>query len=237
MATLDTLKWALRRCAISTSKQPLSDSEYSDGFDTLVQGPGFRVYREFIIPQLSQLLTPLLNSRAHISVLEIGPGPKSVFGYLPSHQTRKISRYVAFEPNHLFATRLEECLRSTSRLESPLPCLESPPDIHRTSFEVDGATRSGTGSDNEFDIILFCHSMYGMSPKGKFIERSLEMLSQQPGGAMVVVFHRDGTLHFDGLVCHRTVPFPTGVIVVPNVDEILDRFASFVAGVSRLGPP
>ncbi|KAM5376336.1 hypothetical protein ACJZ2D_005558 [Fusarium nematophilum] len=238
MATLDALKLALRQkaaaTALSSPTQLLSDTMYSAGFDILAQGSGWVTYRNFIIPQLSLLIAPLLSSRAHISVLEIGPGPKSVLGYLPDDVRRRVRRYVAFEPNHLFATKLEEWLCSASETESPLPCLESPPDIRQVSFTLDN-TRSSTGTgtsdgDEKFDMILFCHSMYGMKPKRRFIELALEMLVERPEGGMVVVFHRDGTLHLDGLVCHRTASFPTGVISVADDDEALDRFAPFVAG-------
>ncbi|KAH8786253.1 phosphoribosyl transferase domain protein [Hyaloscypha finlandica] len=234
MATLDSLKWALRQKATATAsspKQPLSDTQYSAGFDILVRGSGWMTYQDFIIPQLSQVLAPLFNSRIHISVLEIGPGPKSVFGYLPRHLRRKVRSYAAFEPNSLFAARLEEWLGSTSEKESLLPCLESPPDIRRIPFVLDSNTRAGTSDgDEKFDVILFCHSMYGMKPKHKFIERALEMLAKRPEGGMVVVFHRDGTLQLDGLVCHRTASFPTGVIRVANDDEVLDCFVPFLAG-------
>ena len=47
---------------------------------------------------------------------------------------------------------------------------------------------------------------------------------------MVVVFHRDETLHFGGLVCYRTTTFPSGVVRVPSDDEALDNFAPFIAG-------
>ena len=238
MATLNSLKRALRQKAVATassSKQPLSDTQYSAGFATLVRGSGWMNYQDFIIPQLSQLLAPLFNSRIHISALEIGPGPKSVLGYLPDRLRGKIGRYTAFEPNCLFATRLEEWICSSSKKESPLPCLESPPDIRRTPFLPKDGMGSGTStviSDDyeEYDIILFCHSMYGMKPKSKFIEQALEMLVAQPQGAMVVVFHRDGALDLKGLVCHQTASFPTGVVRVANDDEALDCFAHFIAG-------
>jgi adenine phosphoribosyltransferase len=192
-------------------------------------------YQDFIIPQLSQLLAPLFNSRIHISALEIGPGPKSLLGYLPGRLRRKVRKYSAFEPNGLFATRLEEWLCSTSETESPLPCLENPPNIHRIPFvlqdSIGSSTITGTsGNDEKYDIILFCHSMYGMKPKHRFIERALEMLVERPQGGMVAVFHRDGALHLDGLVCHRTASFPTGVVSVANDDEVLDCFAPFIAG-------
>ena len=238
MATLDSLKRALGQKAIltaSSSKQPLSETQYSAGFDTLVRGSGWMTYQDFIIPQLSQLLAPLFNSRIHISALEIGSGPKSLLGYLPDRLRGKIRRYTAFEPNGLFATRLEEWICSSSKMKSPLPCLESPPTIHRMPFLLEDNTGSGTGTvtsdnDEKYDIILFCHSMYGMKPKHRFIERALEMLVDRPQGGMVVVFHRDGALHLDGLVCHRTASFPTGVVSVANNDEALDCFAPFVAG-------
>lgn len=237
MATFDSLKRALKQKAIamtSSPKQPLSNTQYSAGFDILVQGLEWITYRDFIIPQLAQLLAPLFNSRIHISALEIGPGPKSVLRYLPSHLRRKVTKYTAFEPNGLFTSRLEESLYSTSKRESPLPCLESPPNIHRIPFVLQDNMRSGTGTDmrnnnEKYDIILFCHSMYGMKPKYRFIKHALEMLVKQPQRGIVVVFHRNGTLYLDGLVSHQTASFPTRVVSVVNDNEALDAFALFVA--------
>ncbi|KAL6411865.1 adenine phosphoribosyltransferase [Ilyonectria robusta] len=238
MATLDALKSALRQKAapvdLSTT-QPLSHEQYSSGFDILVQGSGWSIYQDFIIPQLALLLAPLSQSSIQLSVLEIGPGPKSILGYLPDDVRRKIKKYTAFEPNDLFATRLEEWISSTSDTESSLPCLETPPDIHRAPFVLDGSTSGGTStatsdSNEKFDVILFCHSMYGMNPKRRYIERALEMLVERPESGMVVVFHRNGTLQLDGLVCHRTASFPEGVIRVADDDEALDHFSPFVAG-------
>jgi hypothetical protein len=236
MATLDSLKRALRQIAKATAsspKQPLSDTQYGAGFDILVRDSGCITYQDFIIPQLSQLLGSLFISRTHISALEIGPGPKSLFGYLPAHLRRKVRKYTAFEPNGLFATRLEEWLCSTSETESPLPCLDGPPDIHRVPFVLkDNIVYGNDTSDDEdkYDIILFCHSMYGMKPKHRFIERALELLVERPQGGMVAVFHRDGALYLEGLVCHRTTSFPSGVVRVADDDEVLDCFAPFIAG-------
>ncbi|OCK73616.1 hypothetical protein K432DRAFT_430495 [Lepidopterella palustris CBS 459.81] len=238
MATLESLKRALRQKAkaiASTPEQPLSDTEYGAGFDILVGDSGWMTYQDFIVPQLSQLLIALLTSRIHISVLEIGPGPKSVLGYIPDHLRQKVRKYTAFEPNDLFATRLEEWLCCTSETESPLPHLENPPNIHRIPFALKDKIESGVstriGNDDErYDIVLFCHSMYGMKPKRKFIERALEMLVERPQGGMVVVFHRDVALDLDGLVCHLTASFPAGVVRVLNEDKVLDCFAPFVAG-------
>ncbi|KOC15906.1 phosphoribosyl transferase domain protein [Aspergillus flavus AF70] len=235
MATLNSLKEALGQKAATTpssSRQQLSDTQYSAGFDIFAGGSE---YQDFIIPQLSQLLAPLFNSRLHVSVLEIGPGPKSVLGYLPHSLRKKVRRYAAFEPNELFATKVEKWLCTSLEAESPLPCLASPPGIHRLPFVLNSninsdASTSTNISDERFDLVLFCHSMYGMKPKDKFIEQALEMLVEAPQGGMVVVFHRDGTLSLNGLVCHRTACFPTGAIRVLDEDEVLDNFASFVAG-------
>ena len=236
MATLESLKSALRQKAntvASSPRQPLSDIQYSAGFEVLMQDAGWTTYQEFIIPQLSALLTPLFNPRTDISALEIGPGPKSVFGHLSHRLRQKVRKYTAFEPNSLFATRLEEWLRSTNNTDSPLPRVQYPPDIHRIPFAIEHDTGSGPSTrdnDDKYDIILFCHSMYGMTPKRKFIERALEMLVEQPKGGLVVVFHRDGVLDLDGLVCHRTASFPAGIVRVANDEEALDRLAPFVAG-------
>jgi len=107
----------------------------------------------------------------------------------------------------LFATRLEEWLCSTLETESSLPYLESLPNIYRILFVLDSNTRSGTGtstsdSDEKFDVILFCHSMYSMKPKYRFIEQALEMLVKRLEGRMVVVFYRDRTLHLNSLMCY-----------------------------------
>ncbi|KAK4039087.1 hypothetical protein C8A01DRAFT_36990 [Parachaetomium inaequale] len=253
MATLDSLKRALRQKATPATasspphqRQPLSNAQYSAGFDILTGGdpyPPWTTYQQFIIPQLTQLLTPLFDSRIHVSVLEIGPGPKSVLGYLPDRLRRKVGKYTALEPNGLFAGRSEEWLlgSSTSDESPPLPCLRSPPVIHRVPFVAEdvmgssaGAgtgTRTGGGGDNEkFDIILFCHSMYGMKPKHRFIRRALGMLVERPPDGLVVVFHREG-LYLDGLLCHRAACFPGGVVrVAHDDDEALDRFSAFIAG-------
>jgi adenine phosphoribosyltransferase len=232
MATLDTLKKALRqeaKATVSSPGHPLSDKQYSAGFDTLLRSSECMTYQDFIIPQLSQLLAPLFNSCIKISALEIGPGPKSILGYLPGRLRRKVRQYTAFEPNGLFATRLGEWLYSTSETETPLPCLEGPADIRPIPFALQDTSTGTNDDDGKYNIILFCHSMYGMKPKHRFIERALEMLTER---GMVVVFHRDGALHIDGLVCHRTASFPTGVVRVANDDEVLDCFALFITGSS-----
>ncbi|KAH8912403.1 adenine phosphoribosyltransferase [Coniochaeta sp. PMI_546] len=231
MATLTSLKHALRQGVpptASTPKQLLSDTQYSAGFDLLVRS-GWTTYQDFIIPQLSQLLTSLTHSCGHVSVLEIGPGPKSVLAHLPNDQRRRIRTYTAFEPNVLFATKLEAWLSpaTESKMDDPLPGLRRPADIRRAPMTLDSKFENGHGTiDDKFDLILFCHSMYGLKPKRKFLERALELLSE---GGMVAVFHRD-TLYLNELVCHRTASFPTGLVRVPDDDQTLDCFAAFIVG-------
>ncbi|EHK49558.1 hypothetical protein TRIATDRAFT_92606 [Trichoderma atroviride IMI 206040] len=235
MASLQSLELALGQVATAASskKQPLSDAQYSAGLSFFTTGSGWATYQKFIIPQLSKVLAPLFKSRSRVSVLEIGPGPKSVLAHLPRQYRQKIKRYVAYEPNKLFATNLQEWLSFSAEGGPPLPCLESLSDIRRVPFvlgsdaNMNAPTNDG---DEKFDIVLFCHSMYGMKPQRSFIERALEMLVEQPGDGMVVVFHQAGVLHFDGLVCHRTASFPTGDILVADEDKALDSFAPFIAG-------
>ncbi|KAF9881681.1 hypothetical protein CkaCkLH20_00827 [Colletotrichum karsti] len=235
MTSLSNLKQLLRRRAAEGAlfpRKPLSDEEYSAGFSILVGGPGESTYEEFILPQLSQLLAPLFYSRTHVSVLEIGPGPESVLERLPGNLRRKIKQYTAFEPNVLFAAGLEERLCS---LPEPFLSLQNPPAVHRVPFTLNSHVGSGsspdaTGVAQKFDIILFCHSMYGMRPKYRYIEEALGMLVEQHKDGMVVVFHRDATMDFNGLVCQKTVTFPTWVTQILDSDEILDCFASFVSG-------
>ncbi|KAK3347276.1 phosphoribosyl transferase domain protein [Lasiosphaeria hispida] len=224
MATLNSLKQALKQTALTESlfsKKPLSDAQYSAGFGILAKGSA---YQDFIAPQLSQLITNLLTSRTHISVLEIGPGSQTVLRHLPIRLRQKIKRYTAFEPINLFATSLEEWFRSTSSL----PSLEGPPDIHQVPFTLN--SNMGIYGAERFDLVLFCHSMYGMKPDHQFIEKALGVLVERPEGGIVVVFHRGGVLKFDGLMCHATASFPTGVVSVADDDEVLDCFAQFTAG-------
>lgn len=61
------------------------------------------------------------------------------------------------------------------------------------------------------------------------------MLSRESDEAMVVVFHRDGTLHLDELQPCRQATFPTGVTHVEDDDKVLEAFASFISGSSLQG--
>ncbi|CAH0044347.1 unnamed protein product [Clonostachys solani] len=231
MATLQTLKLALRQEAQATmsSTQPLSNEQYRDGFDVIRRYSDKSIYEDFIIPQLEVLLTTLLRSRGTISVLEIGPGPESVLGDLSEHARQKIRKYIALEPNTLFFQSLKQWLASR-----PFPCLESPPDVREIPFTLDDRNEdSGIGVghfDEKFDIILFCHSMYGMNSKDKVLKQARDMLVEKPESGMIVVFHRDGVLQFNDLVCHKTASFPAGVSRIQNAPEILDRFTPLIAG-------
>ncbi|KAI0967405.1 hypothetical protein F4678DRAFT_475349 [Xylaria arbuscula] len=240
MATLKSLKEALRQKAGGSVQQPLSETEYGVGFGILKQGS--TAYESFITPQLSQVIAPLFESRDGISVLEIGPGPKSVLGCLPTLTRRKIieysssyprnlsaSPYAAYEPNDIFAGKLEKWLSFSSKTESPLPCLESKPEIRRRVLpNLDDYDKC----QKKYGVILFCHSMYGMKPHHKYIEKALSMLDQHLEDSIIVVFHRQGDLDLTGLVCHQTVSFPTGVIRVANDNKVLDEFATFISGFS-----
>ncbi|KAK3625332.1 hypothetical protein LTR56_020497 [Elasticomyces elasticus] len=231
MATIERLKKAPKQ-EIETNApiytKPLTDSQYDAGFDLLTQG-NRTTYQDFIIPQLSRILVSLLKTRTHVSVLEIGPGPRSVLGLLPEQLRQKVRRYTALEPNEIFAERLEA--------QRTLPGLEHPHSIHRAAFGFENDTNASCGADagwmaEQYDLVLFCHSMYGMKPQRKFIECALERLSLLPEGGMVVVFHRQGTFHVDGFVCNTTTSFPTGSVCVADDDTLLDCFATFISGVS-----
>lgn len=228
MATLNDLKSRLRQELSATTSSPtlkLSESQYSEGFEVMREAES-RTYQDFIIPQISQLLKSLLESEGGIKILEIGPGPTSIIESLPSHQRERIRKYVAFEPNHLFATKLEKSLWPPSTTEAPLPRLETRPVIHQVSFALNAQS---SVPDEDFDVIIFCHSMYGMKAKRAVIEQSLEMLAK---GGMVVIFHRDGALYMDGLVSHRTAVYPAGIVRIADKNNVLDKLAPFISGIT-----
>ena len=193
MATLKSLKQVLREEAQAHSSFPekfLSWKQYSDGFDIL-RDSEWTTYENFTIPQLSQLLTPLCESRLHgISALEIGPGPKSVLGYLPDCLREKVRTFTAFEPNELFAAKLNESLCSTSE-PLLLGGLEHSPNIQRAPFKVQGKKESSididTGNDDKkYDIILFYHSMYDMKFKYTFIKKVLKIFIKSK---IIIIFY------------------------------------------------
>jgi hypothetical protein len=217
MTTIDTLKNVLRQqivdSGISGLEQPLNDTEYGNGFEIFARGSSSSVYNDFIIPQLIQQTSSLFNSRTSISVLEIGPGPQSILGGLPLEMRQKVRRYTSFEPNKLFAAKLRSWLSDSD--DKPLPNLKDTGDIHCIPFDpsnitVDGARIIDVDKDSDkYDLVLFCHNLYGMSPKWKFVKMALQLLGSV-GSEMVVVFHRDVALDFEGLVCHQTLSHASG---------------------------
>ncbi|OAA53154.1 phosphoribosyl transferase [Cordyceps fumosorosea ARSEF 2679] len=232
MATLDELKAALQASASSatplTVREPLSEERYASGFAILSHEQDSS-YGSFIIPQLSRLLQSTLRSRIQISVLEIGPGPRSVLGQLPENLRERVGEYAAFEPNAMFSSTLKDWLRAGSQHQPPFPRLQSSPWIHVRPFTAGPAE---SGHHDKYDVILFCHSMYGMKPKRQFIQHALGMLVERHD-AMVIVFHRSRSLHVQGLLCRHMACSPSEVVSVPDRDEVLDCFAPFVAGFTH----
>ncbi|KAH7317071.1 phosphoribosyl transferase domain protein [Stachybotrys elegans] len=232
MNSLETLKRSLRDAVAESSSQRkrLTDAPYSSGFDTFLQGPGAAVYQDFIVPQLAELLDPLVQSRLRVSVLEIGPGPATVLSQLPDYLKRKINRYTAYEPNVIFAVRLDTRIHTNSMVESQLPYLSGPATIHQRPFElIENADvpSNQDDADEKYDVVLFCHSMYGLKPNRAYIEKALQMLSDE---GLVIVFHRDGCLDLGGMLCHRTKLYHDGFVKIPNDAERIDSFARFIAG-------
>ncbi|KAF9776217.1 hypothetical protein IL306_005623 [Fusarium sp. DS 682] len=221
MATLNVLKKALKeQIKDKTPTIPLSSEQYRDGFDSFVRDAGWKTYQDFIIPQLSQLLSSL--TRNELSVLEIGPGPKSVLGYLPAFLRKKITNYTAFEPSELYAKSLDQWLSLTDD-ESPFPSLKAS-TLHRKPF------RLWHCQGEMYNVILFCHSLYGMNRKEEIIRNSIKLLVEEPDDGMVIMFHRNDSPILLNLVCHRSATYPTGAIVVKDEDEAIDRFAPFIVG-------
>ncbi|CEF78437.1 hypothetical protein FGSG_03603 [Fusarium graminearum PH-1] len=225
MATLDALRIALRQQIPSeASTKALSDIEYQHGFDLFLHHNGWGNYRDFVIPKLSQLLHSQFSSRKEVSVLEVGSGPKSVFGYLPNFMRQKITSYSAYEPNHLFAEKLKTWLHPTKET-SPFPSL-------CTSYiNIEPFTQETVVHEKQ-QIILFCHSLYGVSSKDQVVRHALDMLSEESEEGILVVCHRDTALFLNDLVCQRSAIFPDGTFRIANSNDTINRFASFVAGCS-----
>ncbi|PTD06451.1 Adenine phosphoribosyltransferase [Fusarium culmorum] len=225
MATLDALRIALRQQIPSeASTKALSDDEYQHGFDLFLHHNGWSNYRDFVIPKLSQLLQSQFVSRKEVSVLEVGPGPKSVFGYLPNFMRKKITSYTAYEPNHLFAEKLKTWLHPTKHA-SPFPSLCT------SSINIEAFTQE-TVVHKKQHIIIFCHSLYGVPSKDQVVRHALDMISEKPKNGILVVCHRDTAPFLNDLVCQRSAIFPDGTVRMEDSNNKIDKFALFVAGCS-----
>ncbi|KAJ4112490.1 hypothetical protein NW768_011656 [Fusarium equiseti] len=222
MATLDAVRLALKRQIPETiSTKPLSEAEYEEGFELFWQHHGWTNYQDFVIPQLSRLLAPQLRSGNRISVLEVGPGPKTVLGYLPSSMRQSITKYTAFEPNRLFARKLIQRLDPSGE-NAPFPSLKTL-SVNERPFTQD------TTADDKYHVIIFCHSLYGIPAKEHVVRRLVSLLATDPNGILIVC-NRDEALQVSNLVCHQSSLFPEGVVRIKDRDMTIDKFTSFITG-------
>ncbi|QKD60828.2 uncharacterized protein FOBCDRAFT_253608 [Fusarium oxysporum Fo47] len=176
MATLNALKKALKKVSDEAPRKPLNDEEYDDGLSLFSQASGEQTYQKtFIIPQLSELIASL-SARDEISVVEIGPGPENVLGHLPAILRKRITKYVALEPSFQYTQSLTRWL-SPMEDERPLPSLK-----HLLVRPTPFTPESCKGQN--YDDILFCHSLCGMKREEKSIRHTLTMLSKDPLGGM-----------------------------------------------------
>ncbi|KAG8672720.1 hypothetical protein FPOAC2_06122 [Fusarium poae] len=225
MATLDALRIALwQQIPSQASTQVLSDDQYKEGFDLFLHNNGWDNYRDFVIPKLSQILHSRFQSQKDISVLEIGAGPTSVLGYLPIHIRQQITSYNVYEPNHLFAEQLKDWLYPTKDA-APFPSLCT------SSIRIEPFTQE-TVVREKHHIILFCHSLYGMSSKDQVVKHALGMLCEKQEEAILIVCHRDSPRCFKDLVSQNSAIFPDGTLRIKDIDNTINSFASFVAGCS-----
>ncbi|KAI1021092.1 hypothetical protein LB503_009982 [Fusarium chuoi] len=222
MATLHALKKALKRVGDEAPRKPLNDKEYDDGLSLFSEASDEQTHQEnVIIPQLSELITSL-STRDEISVLEIGPGPESVLGRLPMTLRKRITKYVALEPSFQYTQSLQRWL-SPKENERPLPSLNF--SLIRPAPFIKGSCPG-----EKYNLILFCHGLYGLENKKEIIKHTIEMLPEDPLDGMVVVFHRAGSLNFDNLVCHRSLSFPNRAVAIKDDDEAIDNFTRFIVG-------
>lgn len=124
-----------------------------------MQEPEHPTYHQFIVPQLTQLLLAFTKAHSAFSVLEVEPGPKSILSQLPLQLRRAISTYDGFEPNTLFAQSCTDWLLTDS---APLPLLVTPPQVQNIASRL--------RKDRKYELVLFCHSLYGMDFKSGAIK-------------------------------------------------------------------
>jgi hypothetical protein len=110
-------------------------------------------------------------------VLEIGPGPESVLTYLPGSLRQRITKYTAFEPNSLFSEQLGEWLSTDEG--APFPSSKAMV-VHQKPFGPD------TRIDGRCNVILFCHSLYGMASQVGVVKNALGLLVGQPDDGLVI---------------------------------------------------
>ncbi|KAF4436668.1 adenine phosphoribosyltransferase [Fusarium acutatum] len=79
-----------------------------------------------------------------------------------------------------------------------------------------------------YDLILFCHGLYGLKNKEEIIKHTIEMLSEDPLDGMVIILHRAGFLILDNLVSHRSLSFPDRAVAIKDDDEVIDSFTRFI---------
>ncbi|KAI1330871.1 hypothetical protein F5Y16DRAFT_395836 [Xylariaceae sp. FL0255] len=228
MATLSYLREALRQQAAHIpldSRQQLSDAQYADGFNILVSGRDQLTYQDFIIPQLSQRLAHMFDTRDHISALEWVPAPKKLLHYLPLSMRRKIQRYTTVEPSSLIVAARKEGSQTSPPGAEEFPLAAHINHLNNSVFN---------DNNDKFDAILFCHGFYGMKPRHEHIRRALGLLANndQLVDSLVIVFHGDNTSSLGDLVSHHTASFPTSIITIADEDDAIDSFARFVAGFS-----
>ncbi|KAF5595128.1 phosphoribosyl transferase domain protein [Fusarium subglutinans] len=222
MATLNALKKALKKVGDEAPRKPLNDREYDVSLKLFAEASDEQTYRRnFIIPQLSELIASL-STRDELSVLEIGPGPKSVLGHLPDSLRKRITKYVALEPSFQYTQSLQRWV-STQEKERPFPSSKQTL-VRPASF----TTQSCPGE--KYDIILFCHVLYGLKHKEELIRHTIEMLPEDPLDGIVIIFHHLGSLNLHNLVCHRSLCFPNRTVAIKDDDEAINSFTRFIAG-------
>lgn len=189
-------------------------------------------YYDFIIPCLSELIKPFIRSYNSISVLEIGPSPKSILSHLPNHHRSKIGKYVTFKPNKLFAICLKDWLCNRDRGLCLFPNWLCRLIIHQEKFALlaEGicAISNSDQTSEKFYVMLFCHSMYGIQPRAEFIRRAIKFLVELPKNGLVIMFYRDEQWDLAGLIYHGQATHPMGTISIRDHDKDLNNFSSFI---------
>ncbi|CAE6968627.1 unnamed protein product [Symbiodinium natans] len=134
-----------------------------------------------IVERIQSLLQPgplRLDTPAHgrKSILDIGAGDGQLLRLLDevSPLRQSVGHYSSYETDGDAASRLQKAVAELNLQDATVNC---------TAFST------GTAVERKYDLILWCHSLYGLDRKVPTLLHSL--MSLAPGGCCAVVLRRE----------------------------------------------